>query len=49
MLTNYAVLSILGSLAFDIMLILCFGWKAFLLHFVCIIGSIIYLEAINYI
>jgi alkane 1-monooxygenase len=48
-LANYAVLSILGSCAFMSCVYLAFGLQALILHSVMAFGSVVYLEAINYI
>lgn len=47
--TNYGVLSIVGSLCFMVLIYLLFGLKILIIHSMMAGGSVIYLEAINYI
>jgi alkane 1-monooxygenase len=47
--TNYAVLSILSTVAFALFVYLVFGMQCMIIHSVMAFGSIIYLEATNYI
>jgi len=46
---NYAILSIFESLIFDFLLVYFAGWKMFLIHLATVLGSVIYLEDINYV
>lgn len=47
--TNYAILSIVGSLAFMYLVYLCFGLQGMIINSIMAVGSVIYLEGINYI
>lgn len=47
--TNYAVLSVLSSFLFGLAIYLIFGLQALVVHSIMALGSIIYLEGINYI
>lgn len=46
--TNYAILSLVSSLAFSVLVYLVFGAKSLIIHLIIVAGAIIYLEAINY-
>jgi alkane 1-monooxygenase len=46
---NYAILSILGTILFMTAIYVIFGLQPLLFHCITASGSVIYLEAINYI
>lgn len=47
--TNYAVLSICSTIGFGVLIYCIFGLQATILHSIMAIGSIVYLQAVNYI
>lgn len=49
LITNYAIVSVLSSAGFGLGVYLIFGLQALLFHSLMAVGSVVYLEGINYI